>query len=103
MACRLTPQAEADLDQIWSYIFEQSGDMEIARRQVASITDQFVRLAKYPKMGRARDADLGPGRRSLSVGRYVIVYRLADHVKGADVLLLRVAHGSRDIEALFKP
>jgi len=32
------------------------------------------------------------------VDPYVVVYRIED----ADVLILRVAHGSRDIEALFK-
>jgi plasmid stabilization system protein ParE len=41
MAHRLTAQAEADLDQIWSYIVEESGNIEIARRQIASITERF--------------------------------------------------------------
>jgi toxin ParE1/3/4 len=102
MACRLTPQAEADLDQIWDYIFEQSGDVEIARREVASVAAQFLLLADYPKMGRARDSDLGSGRRSLPVGRYVIVYRVVDEFERSDVLILRVVHGSRDMEELFE-
>ena len=98
MAHRLTRQAEADLDEIWSYIVRESGNIEIARRQVASLTDRFFLLSKHPRLGRARDADLGPGRRSYPVDRYVVVYRIED----ADVLILRVAHGSRDLEALFK-
>jgi toxin ParE1/3/4 len=97
MAHRLTAQAEADLDQIWSYIVEESGNIEIARRQIAAITDRFCLLANHPQLGRARDFDLGSGRRSYPVDRYVIIYR----IEGADVLILRVAHGSRDIEALF--
>ena len=97
MAHRLTVQAEADLDQIWSYIVKESGNIEIDRRQIASITDRFFLPANHPEVGRARDADLGPGRRSYPVDRYVIVYR----IDGSDVLILRVAHGSRDIAALF--
>ena len=97
MAHRLTNQAEADLDQIWNYIVKESGNIEIARRQIASITERFFLLANHPEVGRSRDAVLGPGRRSYPVDRYVIVYR----IDGADVWILRVAHGSRDIEALF--
>ena len=97
MPHRLTIQAEDDLDQIWSYIVKESGNIEVARRQIASITDRFFLLANHPQVGRARDADLGSGRRSYPVDRYVIVYR----IEGADVWILRVAHGSRDIEALF--
>jgi plasmid stabilization system protein ParE len=54
-------------------------------------------LAQNPRAGRARDEDLGPGRRSFPADRYIIVYRVA----GQDVLILRVAHSRRDIEALF--
>ena len=98
MSHRLTAQAEADLDDIWAYIVSEGGNTEIARRQITSLTDRFFLLSNHPRLGRARDADLGPGRRSYPVGQYVVVYRIED----ADVLILRVAHGSRDIEALFK-
>ena len=39
----------------------------------------------------------GPGSRSFALGDYVIVYC----VEADDVLILRVAHGQRDLEALF--
>ena len=97
MAHSLTPQAEADLAQIWNYIVQESGNIEFARRQVASLADKFLLLSKHPEIGRARDVDLGPGRRTYPVDRYVIVYRILD----VDVLILRVAHGSRDIGALL--
>lgn len=97
MAHRLTPQAEADLDQIWGYIVSESGNIEFARRQIASIVARFLLLAKHPRVGRKRDSDLGPGRRSHPVDQYVVVYRIVDE----DVLILRVAHSSRDIAALF--
>src|SRR6184192_1628890 len=96
MAHRLAPKAEADLEDIWWHIATRSGGVEIARRQVGAITRRFLLLARHPRLGRARDDDLGLGRRSYPVGRYLIVYRL----DGGDVLILRVVHGSRDLEAL---
>lgn len=71
--------------------------MEIASCLIDSITDTFLLLARQPYLVRSRDDDFGAASRSLPVGEYVIVYR----VEGEDVLVLRVAHGRRDIEALF--
>jgi toxin ParE1/3/4 len=96
MAHRLAPRAEADLDDIWWYIATESGSVEIARRHVATLTSRFLLLARHPRLGRARDGDLGAGRRSYPVDRYIIVYR----IDGNDVEILRVVHGSRDLEAL---
>ena len=97
MAARLAPEAEAELDDIWSYIARESHSIEIADRTVDSITDRFFLLATYPHVGRRRDEDLLPGLRSFPVGEYVIIYR----VEAEDVLILRVIRGSRDMEALF--
>ncbi|MGC9951418.1 MAG: type II toxin-antitoxin system RelE/ParE family toxin [Bryobacteraceae bacterium] len=68
-----------------------------ATRLIASITGRFSFLSAFPYVGRARDEDLGAGSRSFAVGEYVIVYC----VEGADVFILRVVHGRRDLEALF--
>ncbi len=62
-----------------------------------TITERFYLLSTYPQMGRARD-DLGAGRRTYPVGKYVILYR----VEGVDVLILRVAHSRCDLDALFR-
>ena len=97
MAHRLSPRAEADLDDIWWYTATESGSTEIAQRQVATITQRFLLLSRYPLLGRARDEDLGQGRRSYPVRPYVIIYRL----DGDDVLILRVPRGSRELEALL--
>jgi toxin ParE1/3/4 len=97
MAHRIAPRAEADLDDIWLYVAKESASMETASRLIDSITERFLFLADFPYAGRARDREFGIGARSFSVGEYVIVY----WVEGPDVFILRVAHGSRDIEALF--
>jgi plasmid stabilization system protein ParE len=56
-------------------------------------------LGSFPRIGRSREEDLGPGYRSLAVGEYVIVYCVED--EDEDALILRVVHGRRDLEALF--
>jgi len=97
MAHRLAPRAETDLDEIWCYVAKGSGSIEIANRLIDSITDRFFLPASFPHLGRSRSEDFGVGCRSLAVGEYVIVYCL----EVEEVLVLRVAHGRRDIEALF--
>jgi toxin ParE1/3/4 len=98
MAHRLTPEAEAELDDIWYYIAKESHSIDVADRVIDSLTDRFFLLATYPHVGRRRDEDLRPGLRSFPVGEYVIIYR----VEGEDVLILHVIRGSRNIEALFR-
>jgi toxin ParE1/3/4 len=97
MAHRVAPCAESDLDDIWLYVAKESSSIEIANRLIDTITDRFLTLARFPYMGRSREEDLGPGYRSLPVGEYVILYC----VENEDVLVLRVVHGRRRLEALF--
>ena len=75
MAHRLSPEAEAELDEIWWYVVERSGSVGAAKSVVASITERFSLLASFPNLGRPRD-DLRPGLRGFVVGDYVILYRI---------------------------
>jgi toxin ParE1/3/4 len=92
-----SPQADSDLDDIWLYVAQRSGSVEVADRLIDSMTDRFTLLGRYPHLGRARDHDLRPGLRSFPAGEYVILYRIRDD----DVVILRVLRGSRDLETLF--
>jgi toxin ParE1/3/4 len=96
MAYRLAPQAEADLEEIALYVFHETSNIEVADRVVQLIVERFDLPAEHPRAGRARD-DLRPGIRAFPVGDYLILYREA----GADVAIVRVVHGSRDLAALF--
>jgi toxin ParE1/3/4 len=96
MAHRLTPRARADLDDIWRYIALESGTEAIADRQVDLLTDRFYFLASWPRIGRKRDA-VRRGLRSYPVGDYIIFYRT---LRG-DVLIQRVLHARRNLEALL--
>ncbi len=94
---RLSREAEAELDGIWLHIARESGSVEVATRAVEDIAERFWLLAKYPFMGRARDAELAPGLRSLVAGNYLIIHSVEpDDV----VLILHVIHGNRDLESL---
>lgn len=97
MSHRIAASAEADLDEIWYYVAVQSGSADIADRLIDSIIDCFLMISRYPEIGRTRDHDLRPGLRSFSIGEYLIIYRIA----GANVLILRILRGSRDLESLL--
>ena len=97
MAHILSPEVEAELDDIWFFIATGSGSADIADRFIDSLTERFYLLALHPRIGRRRDHDLRPGIRSFPVGNYVILYRLEDE----DVRILHVIRGSRNIESLF--
>jgi toxin ParE1/3/4 len=97
MAHRLAPRAVDDLDEIWLYVAQESGNIDIANRLIDTITERFLLLASFPYMGRSREEDFGPGYRSFPVLDYVILY----YIEHGDALILRVVHGRRKLEALF--
>jgi len=97
MAYRLTEDAEADLDEIWLHIAEESGIPKVAQHVIEEIAERFDTLSTHPRMGRVRN-DLRRGLRSHPVGNYLIFYRIV----AIDVLILRVLHGRRDIGAVLR-
>ncbi len=97
MGFRLLPEVEADIDEIWFYVERESGSEEIADRVSDAIVECFSLLGQNPEIGRNRDHDLQPDARSFPVNGYVIIYRIDCN----DALILRVMHGSRDIQGQF--
>ena len=93
---RRRPLAKADVLQIWDHIADDS--LTAADHWVDRLDEEFRLLATQPMMGRARD-ELASGVRSFPFGRYVVFYVPLDD--GIDVV--RVLHGSRDIDAIFNP
>ena len=47
MRIRISPQARADLDEIWFYIAEEGGSEILATRVIAAITDKFALFARF--------------------------------------------------------
>ncbi len=91
---RVSSLARLDLDQIYDRIARDKPGG--ARRWLKRTAEQFVRLANNPQIGEARD-DIRPTLRSISHGNYVIYFRPRD----TDLEIVRVLHGSRDIQGLI--
>ena len=89
------PQAEADILEIWDFIAEDS--VAEADLWVDRLDAKLGLWATQPMMGRSRD-ELAQGLRSLAFGRYVVFFESIPD--GIDVL--RVLHGSRDLDASFE-
>lgn len=88
------PLARDDLSEIWDYIAD---DNERQADTFVDLIDQkFQELARHPNMGRSRE-ELDEGLRSFPVGRYVIFYRIIPE----GIEIIRVLHGSRDLNAIF--
>jgi toxin ParE1/3/4 len=94
MRIRRLPRAIRDVDDIWHWIAAE--DMVAAERWVQHIVEATDRLTEFPHSGAPRP-ELGPGIRSIVVGRYLVLYRV-----GPDsVDIVRVFHGARELSGLL--
>jgi toxin ParE1/3/4 len=94
----LRPAAEADLDDIYRYIAEQSGSPERAIRYVRRVREWCDHLLIFPEAGRARD-DLRPGARLTTFERRVVIAYMI--LPPDDVEIGRVFYGGRNYEVLI--
>lgn len=90
----LSPEAQEDLIEIWSYIAQFSE--EAADKIIDAIYQKADLLARSPYLGKER-SELHPGLRSFVIEKYVLFYRPIDN--GIEVV--RVLHGARDIDQLL--
>jgi plasmid stabilization system protein ParE len=93
---KLTPEARRDLLSIWEFI--ACDNIGAADRVVEAIHRACGTLARFPFSGHKR-ADVRTTEPVLfwPVGSYIIVYRPAPK----PVVILRVLHGARDLDALL--
>jgi toxin ParE1/3/4 len=91
----IRPRAQIDLAEIWEFIAEDS--QARADSFLDRLDQSFHGLEGNPYIGRAR-GELSPNLRSFPFGRYVIFYLvLADGTE-----IVRVLHGARDLDAIFR-
>ena len=89
---RKRPQADADLDSIWSYI--ALDNLRAANDQIDRIGEVFEMLVQNPLAGRERP-ELQMGLRSFPVGSFLVFYvPLSDGVE-----IVRIMSGRQDIDA----
>ena len=89
-----TPSAVRDLSLITDWIAEHN--LGAALKFYDEVDRILALLSRYPLMGQVVDY-LQPGLRRHTLGDYLLFYRL----RGDAIELIRVLHGSRDIERLF--
>lgn len=89
--CRLSPRAEADLEEIWFYTSENWSE-EQADRYHAEIVMAFEGLVRGTKKGRR--VDVREGYFKYAVGSHFVYYRLSD----ATVDVVRILHQRMDVE-----
>ena len=92
---KVTAAAEEDLRKIWAYVAEHNP--EAANKLIKEITGKFAVLRDYPQMGREQFRLL-VNLRSFVFKNYFIFYQPFDD----GVEILRVLHGSQDIESIFE-
>lgn len=92
---RISTQAAQDIENIWKYLAENN--LKAADRLFDTLRESFPKLAKFPQMGKQR-SELAPLLRSFPVKNYLIFYRPIDE----GVEIVRILHGSQDVETLFQ-
>ncbi len=94
------PQAERDIEECFVYIAEDNLDVGV--RFLVAVEDSLEQLAKFPSIGKRRnfsDARFQNVRmwRVKGFESYLIFYSVTENT----IEVIRLLHGSRDIEDLF--
>ncbi len=92
---RFSSAAEADLESIGDYIALESPHRAVSF--IAELRTQCHKIAAIPYAYRLRP-EIAEGLRSCPHGNYVIFFQTRD----ADILIVRVLHGARDIRNVLR-
>ena len=91
----LSSDADADLQDIYDYTEDMWGEAQ-AEKYIGDLYRVFDLLSGNPSLGRQRP-ELAADIRSFASGAHVIFYMTWQN----ETAIVRVLHGSRDIEAIF--
>lgn len=91
----VTSTADLDLVEIWLSIARDKP--QAADRIVDRFHETFQTLAANPVLGQAVDR-YQKGLRCFSVGKYIVFFKSTDE----QLVVYRVLHGARDLDAIFK-
>lgn len=90
---RLTPQAKADLDDIWNYTAKQWNTKQ-AEAYMRALDSTFHLLVLNPRLGRNID-DIRKGYFKFPTASHILIYRMNKE----QVEIVRILHKSSDVEA----
>ena len=88
---RLSPTAEADLNDIWLFGTER-WSMDQADRYIDSLVTNFEMIADFPQIARER-TEFTPPVRVHPTGVHLVIYVVGQ----GGVTVLRVLHGRQDL------
>ncbi len=94
MNYRVLPDAQADMQDIDDWVFENFG-ADFAERTQLKFYEIFERLTEFPQMGQVRLDIESRSLRFLSLKPYWIVYQ-----PGTPLLIHRIYHAARDLNRL---
>ena len=97
---RLSRQAHADLDDIWSYIVIEKNRPAAAKRVIERLFETFERLAEQPELGTRRD-DLRPNLRVFCPRKPAQNYLVFFYPLHEGIEVNTVLHAARDFPTLF--
>jgi toxin ParE1/3/4 len=92
----VSPAAVADMEGILDYLKSQASD-RVASHVVSELRNGMQRLADSPGIGHFRMDLTDDSLKFYRVYKYLIVYRS----NSAPLWIVRVLHGSRDLEGIF--
>ena len=94
---QVTPEAHADLFEIWDYIHSESGT-DAANKVLATIYDAILKIAEVPGGGHFREDVADRRIRFWGLYSYLIAYRWEVN----PIQIIAVVHGARDLVAFFE-
>ena len=94
---RKTQKAEESLLDIGVWIYQSSGSIEIAFKELGRIDAKARQYANQPMMGTAR-TDLGENIRCFTVDSFVVIYEPSDD----GITILLAIHGAQDVPRAFQ-
>ena len=94
----LSDESKNDLADFWYFVHENAGqygqDSDIAAdKALEAFVARMQHLELFPESGRLRQ-EFGSGIRCLPIRGYLVFYQ----IRTEDILVVRVIHGSRDLE-----
>jgi plasmid stabilization system protein ParE len=91
----LTPRAKQDVNDIWTYIVDDS--VEAADRVLDALERAMVKLAKNPGVGHWREELTDKRHRFFPVYSYLIVYRQDTK----PLQIIRVLRAARNVQSIL--
>jgi len=92
-------RAEAQLDQLYSYIADNAGEAA-ADHYVGAIVKHCMALAAFPERGTKRD-DIRPNLRTMGYKRRVTIAFSVNHIDEA-VTILGIFYGGQNYSAILE-